>query len=237
MDRRRLQVIGIVIAIAALLFWPCVIRAQDARGEIALESPNYKGISPNAPIAPTYHVRNEGGSNGAGLCVISSALCNGMYQGVPDLADGKDSALWRTAKSRPGGYSPDKLTGLIDEVMPDEKYANYITRDPAILDKLSAQGYPIGATMNTGQLYSYAPIHHMISLVHHQKGGYACVVDNNDPGKYHWMPTAEFDRRWIDGGTGWAFIWTRKPGQIGAEPLLIGAACVVVFIVHKRRTS
>ncbi|WP_422923715.1 hypothetical protein [Singulisphaera sp. PoT] len=228
------------IALAVLL-QPTLALAQgspDNRGEIALPSPTYRGETASAPIPKEFHVHNEGGSDGAGLCVISSILCNGRYQGVPNLGvidpsipigqGGKDSPLWRSAKAAPGGYSPDKLERLLDRVLPDEKWASYVGTDTDVLDRLSRAGYAIGATMNTGALYQYQPIHHMISLVHYRKGGMACVVDNNDPGKYHWMPASEFDRRWIDGGIGWAFIWTRKPEP---NPLAIPPQVIALTVL------
>lgn len=223
------------------------VGTPDRRGEDVQEKPSYRGVNANAPIPPKFHVRNEGGSDGQGLCVISSILVNGQYQGVPGLnvpdaegRAGKGSRLWRTAKSRPGGYGPDKLQRLVDQVMPGEKWASYVGRDTDVLDKLSAKGYPIGATMNTGQLYRYMPIHHMISLVHYSKrDNLACVVDNNRPGFYSWMPRAEFDRRWFDGGTGWAWIWTRLPQFVRdkkslAHVLLILAAAFVAVGVLRR---
>lgn len=227
---RRLR----ITIIAALAGWPAALafaQAPDRRGEAVSDRPSYRGESANAPIPPAMHIRNEGGSDGAGLCVISSVTINGHYQGVPGLDAGKGSLLWRTAKARPGGYSPDKLASLVDEVMPDERYASYVGTNPAILDRLSGEGYPVGATMSTGALYGYRPIHHMISLAHYRTGGYACVVDNNDPGKYHWMPADEFARRWIDGGVGWAWIWTRKSaaGPALAALLLLTAAAVVLI--------
>lgn len=226
----------VLIACLALVVSASDASAQrpDRRGEVAIDSPEYQGVKANAPIPAELHIRNEGGSDGAGLCVISSILANGRYQHVPGLEGGKESALWRSAKERPGGYYPEKLAALVDEVMPGEKYASYVGTDPKILEELSAKGYPIGATMNTGALYNYAPIHHMISLAHyeHGKGKWACVVDNNDPGKFHWMPSEEYDRRWIDGGEGWAWIWTAMRGQANGRAcvfVLIAAACVVVI--------
>lgn len=214
-------------------------QTPDRRGEIALTAPTYQGVTATAPIPPEMHVRNEGGSDGAGLCVISSILANGQYQHVPDLEGAKDSLLWRTAKSRPGGYSPSKLEQLVSETMPNEKWAEYVGRDPSVLDTLSRKGYPIGATMNTGALYGYRPIHHMVSLIEYRNNGLACVVDNNDPGKYHWMPASEFARRWIDGGTGWAWIWTRLPAPTLATAVggvsLIFAAVVLLIASHRVR--
>lgn len=217
-----------------------VVGQADRRGEETTTSTTYHNVTASAPIPPEMHIKNEGGSDGAGLCVISSILCNGQYQNVPSLVgQGKQSALWKTAKSRPGGYGPEKLARLVEQVMPGETYASYTDTNPSILDQLSRKGYPIGATMKTGALYNYMPIHHMISLIHYRKNEYACVVDNNDPGRYHWMPAAEFDRRWVDGGTGWAWIWTRLPkatatmSWVAWFPVVVALALVLV----KRRQA
>jgi len=56
------------------------------------------------------------------------------------------------------------------------------------------------------------------------------VVDNNDPGVYHWMPAAEFLRRWYDGGEGWAFAWSRLPAavRLGLSVLIVAAAVLLL---------
>lgn len=222
--------------------FPCLIvlilalvshaRAQDKRGEITLNEPTYQGVTANAPIPPENHILNEGGSDGAGLCVISSILANGRYQEVPELEAGKASDLWRAAKAQPGGYYPGKLEKLLNRVLPEEKWFSWEGDGTDLLKRYSAEGYPIGATMSTGALYGYQPIHHMISLIHIDNE-WACVVDNNDPGKYHWMPAKEFARRFPDAGKGWGFVWLRKPP--GLEILLKAAALlmasgVVLFV-------
>lgn len=228
---KRLLKLAAVLALAGWPAAPSSAQAPDRRGEVATGSATYRGVRASAPIPPALHLRNEGGSDGAGLCVPTSVTINGSYQGVPGLDRGKDSRLWRLAKARPGGYGPEKLAALVDEVYGgEEKYASYLDTDPAILDRLSRQGYPIGATMNTGQLYGYRPINHMISLVHYRTGGLACVVDNNDPGKYHWMPASEYARRWIDGGIGWAWIWLKKRGSAALAILLASAALVALAV-------
>lgn len=203
----------------------------DRRGEAVVSEPRFQNHELADPISPRHHVHNEGGSDGAGLCVISSILANGMHQGVPGLAvagpkgePGKGSPLWKRAKMEPGGYGPDKLAALLERVMPGEKYASYVGTDPATLDRLSRQGYKIGATMNTAALYGYRPIHHMISLDEYRSGGLAWVVDNNRPGFWSVMPAAEFDRRWFDGGVGWAWVWTRKPAPAVEPPMVLPLA-------------
>lgn len=225
--------------LAALLLLAAPAFAQ--RSETHLAEPVYQGERASAPIPSSLHVRNEGGSDGAGLCVISSVLANGMYQGVPGLdvagpdgKAGKGSQLWKTAKSRPGGYWPERLNALVNELMPNELKASYSGNDPSVLDRLSRDGYPIGATMGTGERYGWGPISHMISLLHFRSSGSACVVDNNFPGEFTWMSADEFVRRWTMGGEGWAWIWTRKPGLDGSdsgEMIVILAAGVAAWMI------
>jgi hypothetical protein len=246
----------------------------DRRGEVVTDSLTYQGTVAHAPIAPQYHVRNEGGSDGQGLCVIASGIASGMAQGIPGLdtpgygtsnirgntarvpdAPGKGSALWRAAKAAPGGYSPPKLKALLQRVMPEETWADYYGTDPEVLERWSASGFPINVTMNTGANYGYRRIAHMISMPHFQKGGYACVADNNFPGVFSWMPASEFLRR-QDGGVFWAWIWTRNPirrptpeppwpipgplaidGTAAAVALLLMGTTLVLLAGSRRRTE
>lgn len=218
---------------ALFLHAPTWAQSPDSHGEVVTLEPEYNGVKANAPIPPEMHVKNEGGSDGAGLCVISSILVNGMEQNVPGLESGKGSLLWRTAKSRPGGYYPGKLETLLKEVMPGEKWFSWEGEGTDLVEEYSRQGYPVATTTNTGALYGYQSIHHMISNAH-LDANWACIVDNNDPGKYHWMPRAEFDRRFVDGAQGWGFVWLRKPHVVAftllSAALLLGAAAALVFV-------
>ncbi|WP_406698602.1 hypothetical protein V5E97_06930 [Singulisphaera sp. Ch08] len=227
------------------LLIPALALAQtpDHRGEAVTKSTMYRGVKADAPIPGHLHFHNEGGSDGQGLCVICSVIINGRYQKVPGLAGGKDSDLWRAAKAAPGGYSDDKLKRLIQRVMPGEKYASYVgtgsPKDRELLERVSKAGYPIGVTMNTGQLYGYRPIHHMVSLIYYRRGGWACIVDNNRPGFYSWMPADEFDRRWVDQGMVWAWWWTRLPVLlVGGFTLFFVAGAIflaIEFEVERRQ--
>jgi hypothetical protein len=225
----------------ALLFGSAAWAQQpDRHGEVTLKTPSYHGTTANAPIPPKYHVQNEGGSDGAGLCVIASVLCNGRYQQIPGLERGKESELWKVAKSRKGGYYDEKLKKLVKQVLPNEKWVSIegSTKDCVdILKRYSAAGYPIAATMSTGAQYGYMPIHHMISLVH-LDANWACVVDNNDAGKYHWMPAKEFLRRFQDGASGWLFVWLRSPGRKATTaallPCILFLASGLMLIARKR---
>jgi hypothetical protein len=229
---------------ACLLLFPAMASGQipDRRGEVALPNPVYRGVQASAPIPVELHVRNEGGSDGAGLCVISSVLSAGMAQGVPGLdipgldeasgqnRPGKGSMLWLAAKKRKGGYNPEKLAVLLNEVMPREKWVSYVGSDPLEIEKLTKAGYRVCATMNTGLQYGYKHIAHMVNDIHYETNGWACVVDNNDPGMFHWMPAAERDRRFKDRGTLWAFAWLHKVIQSSKrQPSLILLAAAVFF--------
>ncbi len=222
------------------LAFPASASAQDKRGEIVLDVPKYEGTTANAPVPAEYHIKNEGGSDGSGLCVISSVLINGAYQGIPALAGLKGSNLWKTAKSRPGGYYPAKLEKLLNEVLPGEKWFSWEGESTDLVREYSAKGFPVATTTNTGALYNYAPIHHMISLIH-LDDKWACIVDNNDPGKYHWMPAQEYNKRFRDGQQGWGFVWLRMPESrideyqaLGAAVLLM-AGGMMLIIGHRRR--
>lgn len=236
---RRLLLIIALAATATGTVAPCRAQEPDRRGEIALDVPEYQGVRASAPIPPEDHIKNEGGSDGAGLCVISSILANGRYQHVPGLEGGKDSELWREAKARPGGYYPEKLEKLVNEALPGEQWFSWEGDGTDLLERYSAAGYPIGATMNTGALYNYMPIHHMISLIHLDRD-WACVVDNNDPGKYHWMPAREFGRRFPDAGKGWGFVWLRKTSAgayILPSALLLIASAAALFAAARSRNQ
>jgi hypothetical protein len=176
------------------------------------------------------HQRNTGGSDGAGLCVIASLVTNGNYQGVgPEVRK-----LWEEAQRRPGGYIPSKLDGLIRDVAPGLKYAQYEGTDPAPLERWSEAGYPVGVTYGTGRLYGYRRIAHMVSLSHLDPR-WAAIIDNNNPGKWSWMPAPEFARRWtLSGGQGWAVLLQYGPEAaaggvvavaLGSGLLLLAAAC------------
>jgi hypothetical protein len=217
-------------------------QTPDRHGEAVSSEPSYAGTAANAPIPGDLHIRNEGGSDGAGLCVIASLLINGRYQGVPGLEDGKGSDLWRTAKSRPGGYYPEKLERLLKELYPDEEWFSWEGDGTELVAHYSALGYPVAATTNTGALYGYQSIHHMISVVHLDED-LACIVDNNDPGKYHWMPASEFAKRFVDGPKGWGFVWLRKPGGALGLALflpttaLLGAGLLLIVVPPRRNTG
>ena len=214
-------------------------QVPDSRGEVVTTTPVYRGETASAPIAEKSHIRNEGGSDGAGLCVYSSVIIAGAYQGVADLDRLKQSQLWRYVKTRPGGSYPEKLARDLNAVYPleqtGERWSQYTGTDTSVIEKLSRAGFPVCSTMDTGALYDYQKIHHMITLAHYRKDGWACVVDNNNPGKFHWMPAQEYDRRAFDGGTLWLFWWHKLPAQALGYGVSIMAALAFLLVAIRRR--
>lgn len=210
-----------------------------ARWEVVTEEPEYRGVKAYVPIPPELHIRNEGSAvDGYGLCVGSSILINGAYQGVPGMDEGKDSEWWRYLKSRPGGSYPGKLEADLRKMYPDEKWVSWEGRVTDLIAEYTKKGYPVAATMNTGLQYYWGSIHHMVSLIH-LDDQYACVVDNNDPGKYHWMSADDYKRRFVDGQTGWLFVWLRDPAVASTATttvLIVAVACVVCASAYRRRS-
>lgn len=215
--------------------------AQSGRWEVVTEEPEYQGVKASVPIPPEYHIPNEGSAvDGLGLCVGSSLLINGAYQGVPGMELGKNSEWWRYLKARPGGSYPSKLEADVRKLYPDEKWVSWEGRVTDLIAEYTRKGYPVAATMNTGLQYKWQGIHHMVSVVH-LDDKYACIVDNNDPGYYHWMSADDYKRRFVDGQTGWLFVWLRDPGKLAASStttmLIIAVAVVVVSSALRRRLA
>lgn len=236
--RVMLKRFAATLLLALALAAPCF--AQSGRWEVVTDKPEYNGVEAYVPIPPELHIRNEGSAvDGYGLCVGSSILINGAYQGVPGMEQGKQSEWWRYLKSRPGGSYPGKLEADLRKMYPDEKWVSWVGDVTDLIAEYTRKGYPVAATMNTGQLYNWQGIHHMVSLVH-LDDQYACVVDNNDPGKYHWMSADDYKRRFVDGQTGWLFVWLRDPAAASSMTttvLIVAVACVVCASAFRRRLS
>lgn len=259
----------VVVALAFLVGLSYGQTTPDARGEVVTSEPTYKGETLSAPSPKWSHVRNELDANGkgSGMCTISSVVSAGMSQGVPgfnvagrgmsnvpdDLrvvenAPGKGSPLWLAAKQEnAGGYGPDTLAALIRQEMPGVRYSSFLNADSALCDEFSRKGYSLCMTMNTGKFYNYKPIHHMVNVPHYRQGGMTCVVDNNDPGVFHWLPSDEMDVRREDGGFRWLFLLnylavvaggaSHAPIAAVAAAVLFLAAALIVLSYRLRQSQ
>jgi len=152
------------------------------------------------------HLKNTGGSDGAGLCVFTSVEHCARWQNEESLR-----GFQQKMRKEPGGGYPEKLDRMMARYCPNASYLQYTGTDPSLL-KLA---------LHTGRMpavtYGFSPrygnrIAHMVNLVHFSDR-WACILDNNFPGedKYEWMKPAEFERRWTLGNGGWAVFLLNPP--------------------------
>lgn len=171
-------------------------------------------------------LKNKGGSDGAGLCVFTSAEHSARWQDISPLIGFRD---WMTRY--PGGGYPDKLKQKIEQICKE--------RQAPVPDYIQLQGkaelLPIlRAACESGRMpavtYSFSPtgryggrkIAHMVSLVFCNEH-WVCILDNNFPGpsQLEWISTADFVRSFTGGANGWAVIFA-TPGP-PPFPYTIGA--------------
>ena len=97
----------------------------------------------------------------------------------------------------PGGVRervrPNKLAALADGTLPDVGYYSDTDTTPERLEALSRGGYVPNITMAWGKDYP-GIISHMVTNAYYRANGWACIIDSNDPGRYHWIPATECGR-------------------------------------------
>lgn len=162
-------------------------------------------------LPDSLHLKNVGGSDGAGLCVFTSISHAARWQNVPLLENFRD---WM--RKYPGGGWPEKVKKKITEIAKEKGveeplYLQVEGNDFEILKRACENNLMPSVT------YSYSPdpkryggqrIAHMVNLVHASDTDY-CVLDNNFPGsqRYQWMTPREFEKAYTGGsGTGWSVI-------------------------------
>lgn len=157
------------------------------------------------------HLKNVGGSDGAGLCVFTSISHSARWSNVGLLENFRD---WM--KRYPGGGYPSKVDQKIAQIakekgVPPPAYLQ-IEGGRETLDVLRAA---LASGRMPGVTYSFSPtkryggqrIAHMVSLVHLDDKN-AAILDNNYPGidKYEWISVEEFLQTFTGGRSGWAVI-------------------------------
>lgn len=179
------------------------------------------GQSPLAPdgtevqidLPSQFHLKNRGGSDGAGLCVWCSLQHAAIWQDVRPFQD-----VFKWHWKYPGGGWPDRVDKDFakmcqEQGKPVPDYIQYQGKDISIL-KLA---------LKTGRMpcvtYAYSPtgryggarIAHMVNLVH-LDDRWCGILDNNYPGRVEWFDAKQFPGVWTGGrGSGWAVIYL-NPG-------------------------
>ena len=143
------------------------------------------------------HLRNKGGSDGAGLCVFTSIDHAARWHGEDSLVGFRD---WMT--KHPGGSWPEKTDKMIQKICQERgktapPYLNVSGADIDLIEKALAAGHLVANTYAispTGR-YGGARIAHMVNTVHAKNGQFG-VLDNNHPGadRIEWMSREEYQR-------------------------------------------
>lgn len=171
-------------------------------------------------IPGKFHLKNKGGSDGAGLCVFTSIEHDATWQEVPALKGFRD---WMTR--RPGGGYPQKVDKMVDAIcaerrVPKPDYLQVEGGDIEILKRACKAGLMPSVTYSfspTGR-YGGSRIAHMVSLVHADDRHFV-ILDNNYPGpdQYEWLTPAEFKRTYAPG---WAVILLKGgPPPVPRNPI------------------
>jgi hypothetical protein len=162
-----------------------------------------------------FHLKNVGGTDGAGLCVWASMQHTATWQRIPAI-DG----VFKYMQTQRGGGWPDR----VDKVVPvmaqrnkeaSPKYIQVESRTPLEVLKLACKtGRMPGVT------YSYSPtgnyggsyIAHMVSLVHASDNWFA-ILDNNYPNQIEWMDPQTFLKVHTRNGRelGWSYTFLSDP--------------------------
>lgn len=195
--------------------------AAQADADLVEQSPRggFEASVSDKPIAPdgtaiqcdlprSLHMKNRGGSDGAGLCVGTSIEMCASYQNCEQLF-GYQNYLTKF----PGGGYPQQVDRAVANYCKAQgvKVPEYIQVEERTLRTLALAlktGRPVGSTYcySPSGRYGGARIAHMV-MVAHCCEKWVCVIDNNFPGTYEWMTPAEFLKcSTCGGGNLWAVV-------------------------------
>jgi hypothetical protein len=194
------------LSLAALAAFCCGAPAFDPRPEPVAPD----GTKAVVDLPTSQHMRNVGGSDGAGLCVFTSIQHSAYWQNVRAL-DGFRQWMQR----RPGGGWPEKVDKMFAQFCKEKgvavpAYIQHTGGDPVFLELALRTGRCPGVTYNGRDDFYRSTIAHMVSLAHLDKT-HAAIIDNNRPGVWLWMTREEFLSRWKGGGGGWAVVLLDPP--------------------------
>lgn len=191
-----------------LLLW--FLPAGECRSEAKVGgniAPDGREIQVDLPSR--FHLKNRGGSDGAGLCVFASLKHASIWQNVSATEN-----IFEYMFSRPGGGWPEKVDKMIDSLCKEKgfkkpEYIQYQGRDLSLLKTALKSGRMACITYNyspTGR-YGGSRIAHMVNCCH-LDDKWAGILDNNFPGSIEWMDLDTFVKVWTGGrGNGWAIVF------------------------------
>lgn len=161
-----------------------------------------KGTPAVIDIPTNQHMRNTGGSDGAGLCVFTSVTVAARWQNLPDMLEFRE---W--AEKRPGGSLPNLLDADLKEYAREKgiKLPGYIQHVGGDVDflrlTLATRRMPGVTYSGFDDFYGYrGRIYHMVNLMH-ADGKEAAILDNNHPGEWYWMSHGQAMERWQGRGS------------------------------------
>lgn len=168
------------------------------------------GTRATVDLPASVHMRNVGGSDGAGLCVFTSLQHAAFWQNVRTL-DG--FRQWMQA--RPGGGWPEKVDQMLAQFcrskgVPVPEYVQHTGGDDTFLDLAVKTDRLPCVTYDGRDDFYRGTIAHMVNLAHID-GRYGAVIDNNRPGVWLWMTRADFLSRWRGNSGGWAVVLLDPP--------------------------
>jgi len=166
------------------------------------------------------HLKNVGGSDGAGLCVFCSIDHAARWANEPALIGFRDYMT-----KYPGGGYPSKVDQYIKKMcaeknLPIPPYIQHTGGDAEFLKLALKTGRYVCVTYDgrDGVFYN-GSIAHMVNLVH-LSDKWAVIHDNNYPGKWLWLSPSEFLSRWRGNGGGWAVVLLKA----GPPPIPVNKA-------------
>jgi hypothetical protein len=169
--------------------------AEQYGAYVTPEPVSKEGVVARAAVPREWHIKNKGGSDGAGLCVYASAAHMGRMQGDPVFA-----GMFEWMRNFPGGSYPRKFKASVERYarekgLPEPSWVQVERADWELLRIACESGRAVGTTYSispTGR-YGGRRIAHMVNTVHFD-GQRLAILDNNFPGSYEWMTRDEAQR-------------------------------------------
>jgi hypothetical protein len=222
-------------SLIVLFLAPVVAFAQPEAFQPQQQPVAPDGTRATIDLPASQHIKNVGGSDGAGLCVFTSIQHAAYWQNVRTLDGFRE---WM--RKRPGGGWPEKVDQTFAQFCREKgqsvpPYIQHTGGDPGFLElALQTDRCPCVTYSGLDDFYRDrfgrpAVIAHMVNLAY-LDGSRAAIIDNNRPGVWVWMTRKEFLDRWLGNSGGWAVVLLAPPPPphpeaVKAGPCICGDSC------------